>query len=73
MDAISGHKEGFLIVLKFIIINQKASTMTIKVNGGGNGKQRQKMQEEAQQAFAKREEQLKQMQNGGGNGKVRQK
>ena len=47
--------------------------MTIKVNGGGNGKQRQKMQEEAQQAFTKREEQLKQMQNGGGNGKVRQK
>ena len=46
--------------------------MTIKVNGGGNGKQRS-AQDEAQQAFAKREEQLKQMQNGGGNGKVRQK
>ena len=41
--------------------------------GGGNGKQRQKMQGEAQQAFAKRDEQLKQIQNGGGNGKVRQK
>lgn len=41
--------------------------------GGGNGKQRHKMQDEARQAFAKREEQLKQMQNGGGNGKVRQK
>lgn len=47
--------------------------MTIKVNGGGNGKQRQKMQEEAQRAFAKREGQLRQMRNGGGNGKVRQK
>ena len=45
----------------------------MQVNGGGNGKQRQKMQEEARQAFVKREEQLKQMQNGGGNGKVRQK
>ena len=45
----------------------------MQVNGGGNGKQRQKMQEEARQAFARREEQLKQMQNGGGNGKVRQK
>ena len=45
----------------------------MQVNGGGNGKQRQKMQEEAQQAFIKREGQLKQMQNGGGNGKVRQK
>ena len=46
--------------------------MTIKVNGGGNGKQRS-AQDEARQAFHKREEQLKQMQNGGGNGKVRQK
>ena len=45
----------------------------MQVNGGGNGKQRQKMQEEAQRAFMKREEQLKQMQNGGGNDKVRQK
>ena len=47
--------------------------MTIKVNGGGNGKQRQKMQDEARQAFAKREEELAKVQNGGGNGKVRQK
>ena len=45
----------------------------MQVNGGGNGKQRQKMQEEAQQAFAKREEELAKVQNGGGNGKVRQK
>lgn len=45
----------------------------MQVNGGSNGKQRQKMQEEARQAFARREEQLKQIQNGGGNGKVRQK
>ena len=44
----------------------------MQVNGGGNGKQRQKMQEEAQQAFAKRDEQLKQIQNGGGNGKERE-
>ena len=44
----------------------------MQVNGGGNGKQRQKMQEEAQQAFAKREEQLAKVQNGGGNGKRRE-
>ena len=60
-------------VLKFIIINKKkASTMTIKVNGGGNGKQRS-AQDEARQAFQKREEELAKVQNGGGNGKVRQK
>ena len=59
-------------VLKFTIINQKASTMTIKVNGGGNGKQRS-AQDEARQAFQKREEELAKVQNGGGNGKVRQK
>ena len=46
--------------------------MTIKVNGGGNGKQRS-AQGEARQAFQKREEELAKVQNGGGNGKVRQK
>lgn len=45
----------------------------MQVNGGGNGKQRQKMQDEARQAFKKREEELAKVQNGGGNGKVRQK
>ena len=45
----------------------------MQVNGGGNGKQRQKMQDEARQAFQKREEDLAKVQNGGGNGKVRQK
>ena len=45
----------------------------MQVNGGGNGKQRQKMQDEARQAFHKREEELAKVQNGGGNGKVRQK
>lgn len=46
--------------------------MTIKANGGGNGKQRSS-QDEARQAFRKREEELAKVQNGGGNGKVRQK
>lgn len=46
--------------------------MTIKVNGGGNGKQRS-AQDEARLAFQKREEELAKVQNGGGNGKVRQK
>lgn len=45
----------------------------MQVNGGGNGKQRKEMQEEARQAFQKREEELSKVQNGGGNGKVRQK
>lgn len=46
--------------------------MTIKVNGGGNGKQRSKAQDDARQAFQKREEQLSKMQRGGGNGKERE-
>ena len=45
----------------------------MQVNGGGNGKQRQKMQDEARQAFQKREDELAKVHNGGGNGKVRQK
>ena len=47
--------------------------MTMQVNGGGNGKQRSKMQEEAIAASKKREAELAKMQRGGGNGKVRQK
>ena len=45
--------------------------MTLKVNGGGNGKQRSKMQEEAIAAAKKREAELAKMQLGGGNGKLR--
>lgn len=45
----------------------------MQANGGGNGKVRQKMQDEARQAFQRREEELAKVQNGGGNGKVRQK
>ena len=43
----------------------------MQVNGGGNGKQRQKMQEEAIVAVKKREAELAKMQRGGGNGKQR--
>lgn len=43
----------------------------MQVNGGGNGKQRS-AQDEARQAFQKREEQLSKMQRGGGNGKERE-
>lgn len=44
----------------------------MQVNGGGNGKQRQKMQDEARQAFQKREDELAKVQNGGRNGKRRE-
>lgn len=42
------------------------------VNVGGNGKQRS-AQDEARQAFQRREDELAKVKNGGGNGKVRQK
>ena len=44
----------------------------MQLNGGGNGKQRS-AQDEARQAFQRREEEFAKVKNGGGNGKVSQK